>query len=211
MTKIHQDIKERPVQIMVNGRAAMTIMSSADDPRELVFGQLFTERVIESFSDIASIQVDGPQVSVITINPFGILLSRKTVLAGCGGASSFLDSGKLERIVGSLNISASQLSESVSKLPVTGWFSGGLFTADGDMISSNEDLTGQNVLDRLIGYGLSHEISLEGCYLAVFGNVSVETVRKAVIAKIPLMAVAGKVTDAARETAEDFGLELVVM
>lgn len=206
-----ENVMEKPVQIIVNGRAVMTIMTSSEDPKDLVVGQLFTERVIESFSDIESMQSNGPEMSVVTKNPFGILLSRKTVLAGCGGASSFLDSGKLERISSMVDVSYQQILESSKKIPKTGWYSAGLFFENGDEIFLSCDLTGQNVLDELIGRGLSQNISFERCYAVIFGNVTVEMIRKAVIAKVPVLGVMGEVTAAALKSAEELGIRVVMI
>ena len=80
---MNQPINETPVPIIINGRAAMTIMTSAEDPTDLVVGQLYTERAIETYAEISSMHTDGPQTSVVTTNPFETLLSRKTVRAGC--------------------------------------------------------------------------------------------------------------------------------
>ncbi|MCZ0860586.1 formate dehydrogenase accessory sulfurtransferase FdhD [Methanocorpusculum sp. MG] len=199
---------ETPVQIIINGRAAMTIMTSAEDPTDLVVGQLYTERVIETYADISSVHIDGPQTSVVTANPFEILLSRKTVLAGCGGASSFLDSGKLGDITSDLVVSEQQLSRSTEYLPKTNWHSAALFTEDATLLTAAEDLTSQNTADRIIGWGLAHNIDFSRTYLLFSGNIVAETVRKTVIANIPLVATAAEVTSAAVAAADNTGLAL---
>ena len=124
---MNQPINETPVQIIINGRAAMTIMTSAEDPTDLVVGQLYTERAIETYADITSMHTDGTQTRVVTTIPFEILLSRNTVLAGCGGASSFLDSGRLGHIASDLAVSAEQLRSSAPHLPDPGGQSGASF------------------------------------------------------------------------------------
>ncbi|MDR0980791.1 MAG: formate dehydrogenase accessory sulfurtransferase FdhD [Methanocalculaceae archaeon] len=199
---------ENPVQIIVNGRAAMTIMTSAENPTDLVVGQLYTERVIETYTDISSIHTDGPQTSVVTANPFEILLSRKTVLAGCGGASSFLDSGRLGNITSDLFVSEQQLRRSTEHLPKTSWHSTALFAEDGTLLTAAEDLTSQNAADRIIGWGLAHNIDFSRTYLLFSGNIVAETVRKTVLAKIPLTATNAEATSAAVAAADDAGLAL---
>ncbi|HJK60351.1 MAG TPA: formate dehydrogenase accessory sulfurtransferase FdhD, partial [Methanocorpusculum sp.] len=191
---MNQPINETPVQIIINGRAAMTIMTSAEDPTDLVVGQLYTERAIETYADISSMHTDGPQTSVVTTNPFEILLFRKTVLAGCGGASSFLDSGRLGNITSDLAISAEQIQSSAAHLPETCWHSGALFTEEGRLLVAVTDLTSQNVADQIIGWGLAHSTIFEKTYLLISGNIVAETVRKAVIAKIPLLITDAEIT-----------------
>ncbi len=204
-----QRIQETPVQIIVNGRAAMTLMTAADDPKDLVIGQLYTERVIETYQDISSLHIDGPQTSVVTTNPFSILLSRKTVLAGCGGASSFLDSGRLGEITSSLKVPADRIRAGAAQLPSTDWYSGGLYTETGTLLTAVTDVTSQNILDRIIGWGLARGTDFHRTYLILSGNIVTETVRKAVIAKIPLLAVAGAVTVPAVAAADDANLALL--
>ena len=199
---------ETPVQIIVNGRAAMTLMTSAENPTDLVVGQLYTERVIETYADISSMHTDGPQTSVVTVNPFEILLSRKTVLVGCGGASSFLDSGKLGTITSELAVSEQQLRKSAEVLPETCWHSAALFAADGTLLTTAEDLTSQNAADRIIGWGLAHNTDFSRTYLLFSGNIVAETVRKTAIAKIPLAATNAEVTSASVAAADNAGLAL---
>lgn len=203
---MNQPINETPVQIIINGRAAMTIMTSAEDPTDLVVGQLYTERAIETYADISSMHTDGPQTSVVTTNPFEILLSRKTVLAGCGGAASFLDSGRLGNITSDLAVSATQIRSSAARLPKTSWYSGALFTEDGRHLVTATDLTSQNVADQIIGWGLAHSINFAETYILFSGNIVAETVRKAVIAKIPLLITDAEITAAAVAAADDAGM-----
>lgn len=201
-------INETPVQIIVNGRAAMTIMTSTEDPTDLVVGQLYTERVVKTYADISSIHTDGPQTSVVTADPFEILLSRKTVLAGCGGASSFLDSGKLGDIASDLIVSEQQLRRSAEHLPKTSWHGAALFAADGTLLTTAEDLTSQNATDRIIGWGLAHNTDFSRTYLLFSGNIVAETVRKTIIAKIPLAAINAEATSATVAAADNAGLAL---
>ena len=188
---MNQPINETPVQIIINGRAAMTIMTSAEDPTDLVVGQLYTERAIETYADISSMHTDG---------------SRKTVLAGCGGAASFLDSGRLGNITSDLAVSATQIRSSAARLPKTSWYSGALFTEDGRHLVTATDLTSQNVADQIIGWGLAHSINFAETYILFSGNIVAETVRKAVIAKIPLLITDAEITATAVAAADDAGM-----
>lgn len=199
---------EKPVQIIVNGRATLTLMTHAENPLNLVVGVLFTERVIASVSDIDSILTEENQVSVVTKNPYAILLSRKTVLAGCGGASSFLDSGTLGEVV-PVPVPEPVIMASVEKVAQSVWFSAGLFSADGIHVSSAEDISLQNAVDTLIGDALQKGVSPERCFAVLLGNCSVETMRKLIIAKIPLAVISGAITDAAVSAASAAGVKII--
>jgi len=194
---------------VVNGRAAITLMTHAKDPENLVFGALFTERVVESVEDIESVVADETQVSVVTKNPYTILLSRKTVLAGCGGASSFLDSGKLGTIVSVPDVSLDTAKKAASLVPESVWFAGGLFTVSGELLCTAEDIASQNVFDQLIGCALRQGVDLSKTFAVLKGNCVVESMRKAVIAGIPALYVTGAVTAAAKNTADEAGLLLL--
>lgn len=201
---------EKPVQIIVNGRAALTLMTHAEEKIELVIGALLTEKVIESMDDIESFLEEETQVSIVTKNPYSILLSRKTVLAGCGGASSFLDAGKLNRVEQTFSVSAADAKAAAAQVADSRWFAGGIFDKHGTLLAAAEDISSQNVFDRLVGYCLLHKISAAGCFIVLKGNAGVESMRKAVIAGVPCVAVKGEVTRAAADAAEDAGIVLFI-
>ena len=145
----------------------------------------------------------------MTKNPYTILLSRKTVLAGCGGASSFLDSGKLGAVAEKTPVLDAAVSSAKEAVPKSTWFSGGLFLSDGTLLYLAEDISSQNVLDQLIGSALRDGVDTAETFAVLKGNCVVETMRKAVIAKIPVFAVCGAVTAAAKKTADEAGLRLI--
>ncbi len=200
---------EHPVQIIVNGRAALTIMTHAENPEHLVYGALLTERVVESADDIESAAYDGVQMSVVTKNPYPVLLSRKTVLAGCGGASSFLDSGTLGKVSGGEAVSDEAVRAAASEVSDTIWYAAGLFSADGKLLCAAEDITAQNAADQLIGCALIKGITLSETFAVLKGNCTVETVRKLVIGRIPVFGLCGALTAAAQATADDAGLRVI--
>jgi len=201
---------EKPVQIIVNGRATLTLMTHAEDPKHLVIGSLYTEKVIGDISDIDSLLEEGEQVSIVTKNPYSILLSRKTVLAGCGGASSFLDSGKLGVVKQGFSVSEKIVKQAENTVKNSPWFSGGLFTETGEIIAEAEDISSQNVMDILVGTGLEKGISFSSTFVVLKGNCVVESMRKAVIAGIPVIKIIGSVTDAVKTTAEISGIKLIL-
>ncbi|HJJ36015.1 MAG TPA: formate dehydrogenase accessory sulfurtransferase FdhD, partial [Methanocorpusculum sp.] len=194
--------------IIVNGRATLTVMTHAESPQDLVYGILFTERVVDSMDNIDSVIVEEPQVSVVTKHPYSILLSRKTVLAGCGGASSFLDSGKLGAIEHEISVSASVLKKSEDQVPESPWTSAGLFSKEGKLLRVADDVTAQNTVDILIGYALNEHLNLGETYVVLRGNCTAETMRKLIIAKIPAVMLLGQITDAATKLAKDTGLRI---
>jgi FdhD protein len=99
----HDVVIEVPLSVFVNGRHALTAMISPAMLEEFVAGYLYTERIIRKLEDIDSLRIEEksagtPSVSVLTKNPFSIMLSSKTVLSGCGGDTSYLDPDRLPKI-----------------------------------------------------------------------------------------------------------------
>ncbi len=164
--KEHQVIEEMPLAVKVNGRHALTAMISPDMLREFVIGFLYTENIIKNPDEIESIKIEDTDASVLTKNPFKILVSKKTVLSGCGGSMSYLDTDKLPEIESDLCLDSKTISNSVkealdSELHVLtgGIHVVGLYDPKGK-VCVIEDIGRHNALDKIIGYAIENEIDL---------------------------------------------------
>ena len=212
---MHPVIEEVPLAVSVNGRHALTAMTSPVMLREFVTGFLYTERIIRSIDEIESINIEGNTASVLTTNPFKILMSHKTVLSGCGGSMSFLDIGKLPQILSELSLSADDIRNAVrealnSELHVrTGGIHIVALYGPGGRIKVIEDIGRHNALDRAIGYALEQGIDLSGTYVICSGRISSEMVRKCLVANIPIIVSRGATTTLAVDIAKARGLTVV--
>jgi FdhD protein len=211
----HEVVLEVPLTITVNGRHALTVMTSPVMVRELVIGLLYTERIIHEPDEIESIQIEPDRVSVLTKNPFKILISKKTVLSGCGGSSSFLDVGKLPKIVSDLVFDVADIRAGMKQTlqsdlhaKTGGVHIVGLFTPGG-VVCIAEDIGRHNALDRVIGYGLLNNVSFPGTFAVSSGRVSSEMVRKCLVAGIPVIVSRSATTSLAVEIAEKTGLAII--
>jgi FdhD protein len=211
----HEVVLEIPLTITVNGRHALTVMTSPVMVRELVIGLLYTERIIQEPDDIESIQIEPDRVSVLTTNPFKILISKKTVLSGCGGSSSFLDVAKLPKITSDLVIDVDDIRAGMKQAlqsdlhaKTGGVHIVGLFNADGAVCIA-EDIGRHNALDRVIGYGLLNTIQFSRTFVVSSGRVSSEMARKCLIAGIPIIVSRSATTSLAVEMAEKTGLTII--
>jgi len=88
---MHEVIEESPYALFINGRHAMTAMMSPGRLEDFVTGYLFTEQIIKAPDEIESIKIEQNRISVITKNLFKVLGPKKTILSGCGGNTSFID------------------------------------------------------------------------------------------------------------------------
>ena len=212
---LHEVIEEVPMALFVNGRHAMTAMMSPVQLEDFVTGYLFTEQIIKGVDEIESIRIEKNRMSVITKNLFKVLGPKKTILSGCGGSVSYIDTEKLPKIKSEYRISTADIraaSKAVlnSELHVT---TGGVHIVallDREkVVAVSEDIGRHNALDRVIGHALRNSVDLSRTWVLVSGRISSEMVRKCLIAGIPIIVSRGATTTLAVETAEKTGLTVV--
>ena len=208
----HEVIDEAPEALFVNGRHAMTAMMSATNLEDFVTGYLFTEQIIKGADEIESIRIEKNRISVITKNLFKVLGPKKTILSGCGGAASFIDTEKLPRITSDLSLSPDLIRTTVREIleselhKITGGIHVvGLASANG-IIARSEDIGRHNALDRVIGHGLRNRVDFSKTFAVCSGRISSEMVRKCLIANIPVMVSRGATTTLAVTIAHETGV-----
>jgi FdhD protein len=216
----HDVVIEVPLSVFVNGRHALTAMISPVMLEEFVTGFLYTERIIRKLEDIDSLRIeqknaDTPSASVLTKNPFSIMVSSKTVLSGCGGDTSYLDPERLPKIQSDVTIELSTINKIMKETLVSdlhtrtgGIHIVGLFGPDGK-ICIMEDIGRHNALDKVIGYGLKHNVDFSRTIVTCSGRLSSEMVRKCLIANIPIIASRGATTTLAISMGEQSGLTII--
>lgn len=211
----HEVIEEVPFALFINGRHAMTAMMSPVQLEDFVTGYLYTEQIIKSVDEIESIRVEKNRLSVITKNLFKVLGPKKTILSGCGGSTSYIDTGKLPKIKSDYTIKTAHIWDTArsvlnSELHV---MTGGIHIValldKEKILAVSEDIGRHNALDRVIGYGLRNNIDLSRTWVIVSGRISSEMVRKCLIAGIPIIVSRGATTTLAVETADKTGLTVV--
>ncbi len=215
MADFHEVIEEIPMALFINGRHAMTAMMSPVQLNDFVKGYLFTEQIIKNIDEIESIKIEKTRMSVITKNLFKVVGPKKTILSGCGGSTSYIDTAKLPKIVSDYTISTADIRESVKAVlnsdlhVMTGGIHIVALLDKETVLTISEDIGRHNALDRVIGYGLQNNIDFSKTWIIVSGRISSEMVRKCLIAGIPLIVSRGATTTLAAETADKTGLTVV--
>jgi FdhD protein len=211
----HEVIEEVPMALFVNGRHAMTAMMSPVQLEDFVTGYLYTEQIIKGVDEIESIRIEKNRMSVITRNLFKVLGPKKTILSGCGGSTSFIDTEKLPKIRSGYTISTTDIRDALkavldSELHMkTGGIHIVALLDKAKILVISEDIGRHNALDRVIGFGLRNKIDLAKTWVIVSGRISSEMVRKCLIAGIPIIVSRGATTTLAVETAQKTGLTVV--
>lgn len=213
---------------------AVTMRTPGDD-FNMVAGWLFSERIIHHATDILAIRFTGnyaeeslqenavlvelaPDLQVDFSN--GKKFVTNSACGFCGSASFDVDAhaGNLIPFPDETKISL----ETLHKLPTAiqnlqGLFAstGGshavaLFSFEGLLIKSAEDVGRHNAMDKLIGTMIKQQSVPLSNRIAMFsGRLSYELVQKSLAAGIPVLASIGAPTSLALELAGDYNMTVV--
>jgi FdhD protein len=171
------------------------------------------ERADQKFN-VVTVETDGPALEAPLRS--GIVSSACGV---CGSASlDALHERGLCRVADDVTVPVDvlyglpdALRSAQGVFEVTGGLhAAALFTADGSLVATREDVGRHNAVDKLVGWAvLGDRLPLSGTVLMVSGRCGYEIVQKAVAAGIPVVASVSAPSSLAVAVAEDFGVTLV--
>jgi FdhD protein len=211
----HEVVEEIPTALFVNGRHAMTAMMSPVRLEEFVTGYLFTEQIIKNQDEIESIKIEKNRISVITTNLFKVVGPKKTILSGCGGSTSFIDTEKLPKLRSGFATDPETITAAVKEVldselhRMTGGIHVVGLVGQQGVLTVCEDIGRHNALDRAIGFGLINGTGFPETFIVCSGRISSEMVRKCLLAGIPLVVSRGATTTLAVEIAEKTGVTVI--
>ncbi len=195
-------LKEHKLLLLINGSASYQMVCTDRNIRELVYGRLLTEGIIEKASDVKlfSVSADHTQADVTILNENMKTKSSKTYIS---------HKADTERIFQLIDI----FSEDRGIHRETGAAHKCILLCgvhDGkNEFFSLEDIGRYNAIDKALGYALLNHICLSECMLFTSGRVSEEMVRKVITAGIPILVSKSVPSVDAVRTAKAYGLNLI--
>jgi FdhD protein len=224
---------EEPLEIRLAGCSVAVTMRTPGDDFDLAAGFLFTESIIRSAADIASIahcpaDDDDSSFNIVNINPTDPALVDpdrwrrnffSTSSCGiCGKASIDVVRQNARPIEVSPRISAGTLYRLSGELrrsqtifgQTGGLHAAGLFDLEGKLLTLREDVGRHNAVDKVVGDALRRAaLPLSDHMLMVSGRSSFEIVQKALMAGIPVVAAVSAPSSLAVELAQEANMTLI--
>ncbi|PQJ11127.1 formate dehydrogenase accessory sulfurtransferase FdhD [Flavipsychrobacter stenotrophus] len=205
-------------------------MRTPGNDEELVMGFLFTEGIITSSDDIATVSITNDNIVTVslkdhivpTLNKLDRNFYTTSSCGVCGKAS--IDAVKTycdvpgdypyddlqctaERIISLPGI----LRDKQAVFEQTGGLHAcAIFTAQAHLLNLREDVGRHNALDKLIGASLSSGVlPLSSHILLLSGRASFELVQKAAMAGVKMIAAVGAPSSLAVQMAEEWNITLI--
>lgn len=199
---------------------------------ELAAGFLLGEGVIRGRDDLIAVEpcarpanIDGNVINVFlapTCDYDPAKLTRHVFASSscglCGKASIDAVHAHFDPVDSDVQIAADTLlalPDRLRKAQATfdrtgGLHAAGLFTADGELLVSREDIGRHNAVDKVLGHALLHGwLPLSNHALLVSGRASFEIMQKALSAAVPIVAAVSAPSSLAVEFARDSEQTLV--
>ncbi len=226
-------VAEEPLEIRIAGESLMVTMRTPGDDLDLAAGLLYTEGVISSLDEVASLAQGGSAAGRDRDNVVDVTVARGRQLnvsaarrvlratAACGlcGKESI---AAVRRRIPALADPTTVPLEVVLALPDTiraaqpvfsetgGLHAVGLFTPEGAPLLVREDVGRHNAVDKVIGARLRGGFpSLAGAVMLLSGRAGFELVQKAAVARVPIVCSVSAPSALAVDLAEEVGMTLV--
>ncbi|MFK8013420.1 MAG: formate dehydrogenase accessory sulfurtransferase FdhD [Marinicellaceae bacterium] len=205
-------------------------MCSPEDIGDLIYGYLFTEKIITHSSDILGIQTYDNELGLVSEVKLDKSIAYKSFLnkrngmvhASCGVCGkteiddlltynypSFQSKHKNipTKIIQSLPGKLNNHQQAFTK--TGGLHASALFDTNGELMAVKEDIGRHNALDKLIGYALKHQLMpLSNTIVLLSGRVSFELVHKSLMAGVKTIVAIGAPSSLSLEVAKFNELEI---
>ena len=225
---------EQPLEIRVDGEPFVVTMRTPGDDLALAAGYLFTEGLIRSAEDLASLE---PLTDAMAYDPDNVVDATLTAVAAerrgeqdrqrrehlAVSACGLCGKARLEQIyrrwpeIESVEVEpelierlAPKMEHAQTVFPRTGGVhAAALFDLDGELLSLTEDVGRHNAVDKLIGRALlAGELPWRRRVVVVSSRAGFEIVQKTLMAETPVLAAVGAASSLAVDAARRGGQTL---
>ncbi len=211
---------EEPLEIRVDGTAVAVTMRTPGHDEELALGFCLTEGLdpvaAHPTADLAAnvVEVDAPGADLRAIQR-SFYTSSSCGVCGKGALEAVaVDAPRVESDLAVpfavLAALPTALTEAQAGFALTGGLHAtGLFSPDGTLLCTREDVGRHNAMDKVVGWAFGAGLlPLSRSVLCVSGRLSFELVQKAAVAGCPVLVAVGAPSSLAVELADDRGLTL---
>lgn len=225
-------VGEEPLLIQVAGQPLTVTMRTPGDDFDLAAGFLFTEGMVKSREDIASIkwgEDSGPEQQVVQVELRNPVAPRSKELkrnflanSSCGLCGKTSLEGLYTPGIFRPNPDFRTDPQVLCGFPETlrsaqtlfgrtgGLHAAALFDRSGKLLVVREDVGRHNAVDKLIGWALLQGLlPLSNCALLASGRGGFEIIQKSLAAGIPLLASVSAASSLAVQMSREFGMTLV--
>ncbi len=206
---------EMSLTIFVNNLELVTMLCTPSRLNCLVTGYLYSEGIITSLSDIASLRIcENEPIADVRLTRDFTLPARRTLTSGCGSGVSF--GAKVERLDSDLKVTPETLLALIKQL----YQQQSLFQQCGGIHCSalcdrqqilvlSEDIGRHNTLDKILGECLLRKLPTKDGILLTTGRISSEMLVKAARMQAPVVVSRGSPTERAIALGRELNITVV--
>ncbi|MFC1915154.1 formate dehydrogenase accessory sulfurtransferase FdhD [Chloroflexota bacterium] len=207
---------EMPLTIFINSQEVVTILCTPTKLTHLVLGFLYSEGIIDSLKEVASLRVceDEPIADVRLTKTEYKEPPRRTLTSGCGSGASLKT--EAQRVDSDSVVTPEEVLSLMKQL----YQQQGLFQLGGGIHSSAlcdrkqilviaEDIGRHNTLDKIMGECLMRRLPTQDCILLTTGRISSEMLLKAARMQTPIVVSRGSPTERAISLANELGITVI--
>ncbi|CRK80418.1 formate dehydrogenase accessory sulfurtransferase FdhD [Neobacillus massiliamazoniensis] len=219
-------VTELPVTVKINGQEFVTMVCTPEYIEDMVIGYLASEGLIRKYEEIKEIWVQEKEgyvhVKIDKLNPYYKNFQNKRYITSCCGMSrqgfvfvnDALTAKKMKGIRVKLSVDEcfrlmNNLQNSATIFHDTGGVHNAALCDLNGFILNRMDIGRHNALDKIYGYCLKNDITIEDKIIVFSGRISSEILLK--VAKIGCEVVLSKSapTELALKLAEELGITTV--
>lgn len=219
-------VTEYAVTVKVNQEEFVTMVCTPEYVEDMVIGYLASERVIRDFDDIEQIwhqEKDGfVHVKTKRVNPYFQQMQNKRYITSCCGASRqgfvFANDALVAKKMEEVHVRVTpeechrlmhNMQNDATIFQETGGVHNAALCDASDIVLSRMDIGRHNALDKIYGYCLRNQISMQDKIIVFSGRISSEILLK--VSKIGCEIVLSKSapTALALELADHLGITTV--